>query len=86
MTMTMTKLYTVRLSFDYVVVAEDDHDAFSVAIGQGRNALGDMSIHDCDIDVTEGVTAEGWDDMCIPYGGDGNKRTGEYLKEINGTD
>lgn len=80
-TATMTKLFTVRVSFDYVVVAEDDHDAWSVAIAEGRDAMRDISIHDCDIDISEGVTAAGWDDMCIPYGGDGNKRTGEYLKE-----
>lgn len=77
----MTKLYTVHVSFDYVVVAEDEKDAWSVAIAEGRDAFSDISIHDCDLDIVEGVHASGWDDQCIPYGGDGNTRTSEYLKE-----
>jgi hypothetical protein len=74
------KLYTVKVTFDYVVVADDENDADMVGRGYIRDALGDMSIHDVDLEVTEGVDAWGWDDDCIPYGGDGNTRTGEYLK------
>ena len=77
----MSKLYTVKVTYDYVVVAEDENDADAIARGYARDALGDMSIYDVDIEVYEGVSAEGWDDECIPYGGDGDKRTGEYLKE-----
>ena len=76
------RLYTVQVTYDYVVVAENEREAIGVGLGYARDALGDISIHDVDIDVTEGVTASGWDDECIPYGGDGDKRTGEYLKEI----
>ena len=74
----MTKLYTVRVSYDYVVAADNVEDAEVVGRGHAREALGDISIFDADIDVVEGVSAYGWDDECIPYGGDGNKRTGEY--------
>ncbi len=77
------KLYTVRVSYDYVVVADDENDAYSVGIEAVRDALFDLSVHDVDIDIKEGVSAFGWDNDCIPYGGDGNTRTGEYLK--NGT-
>ena len=80
MTATMTKkLYTVRVTYDFVVVADDENDADMVGRGYAKDALSDMSIHDVDTDVTEGVTAYMWDNECIPYGGDGNTRTGEYL-------
>lgn len=79
----MSKLYTIVVSFDYVVVAEDERDAEAIGRGYMKDAIGDMSSYDVDIDVREGIYAYGWDDDCIPYGGDGNKRTGEYLKEQN---
>ena len=72
------KLYTVRVQFDYVVVAEDEKDAEDVGRGYMRDALSDMSAFDVDLDVEEGVHAYSWDDQCIPYGGDGNTRTSEY--------
>lgn len=81
MIMTMTKLYTVRVSYDYVVVADDAHDAYLVGRDYMRDALSDMPREDVDMDVHEGVHAYGWDGACIPYGGDGNTRTSEYLKD-----
>lgn len=77
----MTKLYTVTVHFDYVVVAEDVNDADLVARGYARDAMSDIGQWDIDIDVVEGVSAQGWDGDCIPYGGDGNTRTKEYLNE-----
>lgn len=77
----MSKLYTVTVSFDYVVVADDIGDAIDVGRGYIKDALSDMSVHDVDIDAEFGVSAYGWDDDCIPYGGDGNTRTSEYKKE-----
>lgn len=75
------KLYTVTVHFDYVVVAEDVNDADLVARGHIRDALSDIGMFDVDVDVVEGVSAYGWDGDCIPYGGDGNTRTKEYLNE-----
>lgn len=74
----MSKLYTVKVSFDYVVVAEDIHHAYQVGLTHVTDALSDMPIGDVDMDVVAGVSAYGWDDLCIPYGGDGNTRTSEY--------
>ena len=74
----MTKLYTVTVHFDYVVVADDVNDADAVARGYIKDALSDMSVFDVDVDVEEGVSAYGWDGDCIPYGGDGNTRTKDY--------
>ena len=78
----MKKLYTVSVSFDYVVVADDENDAYSVGEEYLRDALYDIGSHDVVMDISEGVTAYRWDDMCIPYGGDGNTRTGEYKAEV----
>ena len=77
----MSKLYTVKVSFDYVVVADNVHSAYTIGADYARDALSDLSISDCDMDVTEGVHAYKWDGECIPYGGDGNTRTSEYLKD-----
>jgi hypothetical protein len=74
----MSKLFTVTAHFDFVVVAEDIGDAIEVAQQSARDALSDISSFDLDFDVHPGVHANGWDDECIPYGGDGNTRTGEY--------
>ena len=77
----MNKLYTVTVQFDYVVVAEDEADAEDVGRGYIKDALSDISIYDVDVDVRPGVYAQGWDGDCIPYGGDGNTRTREFLKQ-----
>lgn len=78
----MSKLYTVRVSFDYVIVAEDIHDAYTIAPEYARDALFDMNRNDIDLAIVQGVSAYKWDDECIPYNGDGNTRTGEYLKGV----
>lgn len=74
----MKKLYTVRVTYDYVVVADSVNDAYAVGQSYIKEALRDMPIQDVDLDVVEGDNAYGWDDECVPYGGDGNTRTGEY--------
>jgi len=75
------KLYTARITFDFVVVADDKIDAFDVALSEMREAFSDLDRHDVDIDVTDGVHAYKWDDDCIPYGGDGNTRTSAYKEQ-----
>lgn len=77
----MSKLYTIKVSYEYVVVADDITDAYAVGQSYIKEALRDMPIGDVDVDATPGVSAYGWDDDFIPYGGDGNTRTGEYLKK-----
>ncbi len=78
----MSNLYTVRVTFDYVIVADDIYNAYGVAPGYAREALCDMDRNDLDINITPGVSAYKWDDECIPYNGDGNTRTGEYKKGL----
>jgi len=76
--MSTLKLYTVKVSFDFVVAANDVHDAYQVGAAEAAEAFRDLSVRDMDMDVTPGATAYKWDDECIPYGGDGNTRTSEY--------
>ena len=76
----MSKLYTIKVSYDYVVLADNLTEAYLVGRRHIKDALSDMPITDVDMDAELGVNAYGWDDDCIPYGGDGNTRTGEYKK------
>lgn len=43
---------------------------------------------DFDVDVvreiTKGKLPDGWDEKCIPFGGDGNTRIGDFLGENDG--
>ena len=72
------KLFTVTVEFDYVVVADSEDEAEHVARKTVKQALSDLDFWDLNYIVEPGVHAYGWDDNCIPYGGDGNTRTKEY--------
>ena len=72
------KLYTAKVTFDFVLVAENEHEAFATALSEMKEAFSDLDRHDVDVDIDPGVHAYKWDDDCIPYGGDGNTRTKEY--------
>lgn len=74
------KLFTARVEFDYVVVAQDEDQAFRVALDEMSEAFNDLDRREVDIVITAGVNAYNWDDECIPYGGDGSTRTSEYNK------
>lgn len=74
------KLKTVTLEFEFVIAVEDDDKAEETARDHILDAVRDMSTFDFDLiirDYKKGG-AQGWDDDCIPYGGDGNTRTGDY--------
>lgn len=82
------KLITVRVRFDYVIVVDDDaefKDKYDIALSNLREAARDLSVDEFDAQLYdyEKVKPNGWDDMCIPYGGDGNTRTKEYLTGEN---
>lgn len=77
----MKKLFNVTVSFDFVVVAEDEDEANEIALENLHNAIRDIPEQYINILTDEGpfIWAYGWDDECIPYGGDGTKRTKDYL-------
>ena len=73
-------IYNVRVTFEttMVVIAGDEDEAYAVAVENAKRALDDEGTAP-DADVRGEVTSEkhlrdGWDDNCIPYGGDGNTR------------
>ena len=72
------KLYTAKVSFDFVLVAENEHEAFATALSEMREAFADLDRHAVDVDIDLGAHAYKWDDECVPYGGDGNTRTSAY--------
>lgn len=79
------KLFRVTVEYDFVIVAEDDGDScWEVAEDTAREAFSDLDRHQLSFHVIpfkmEDRNITGWDEECIPYGGDGNTRTGEYLK------
>lgn len=77
----MSELYTVKVSFDFVVVAEDDKDAKKKAAAYSEKALSDTPDIYIKTDIEYGVSAKGWDGLCIPYGGDGVTTTADFKEK-----
>ena len=75
---TKDRLYTVRVTFDFVIEADSLTSVASVVEDNVQAAFNDIPSYLLDYTVKSGVHADGWDDECIPYGGDGNTRTGDY--------
>ena len=79
----MNKLYRVTVEFEMVVEARDEDHAWSLASMHAPEA-----VPDCEPDVRVGSQIlsiadlpEKWDSMCLPYGGDGNQRIKDIIKE-----
>ena len=77
------KLFTVEISVTAVVMAESSMDAYSVAISELSDIVRE---NEPDVDVHGEIKAldrlpEGWDPMCLPYGGDGETRLKDLLPE-----
>ena len=78
-------IYNVRVKFDMVMAVEADSENEAENIGRED---WERAARDADrrpvVVVTGEVTElehlrDGWDGMCIPYGGDGNTRLSELL-------
>ena len=76
------KLKTVTVTFDFVMVV-DDNEINSNVTAQDcvENVLRDMSKCDIEIDLSDYISGSvyGWDDDCIPYGGDGATKIGKLI-------
>ena len=77
------KLFTVEMSVMAVVMAKSEMEAFTIAHGHRRDIWDEG---DPDIDVHGEIKGldrlpEGWDPMCLPYGGDGETRLKDLLPE-----
>ena len=71
-------LFTVTVTFDFVIEAESLKHAEVKACGFAKDAFNDLSMYDIDCSVVEGANANEWDGDCIPYGGDGVTPTKDY--------
>ena len=76
------KAYMVEITTHAVVMADDEAHAYDVAENYKRDAFHDDPNPRIEI-LGEVVCVDqfehGWDDECIPYGGDGNTRLGALL-------
>lgn len=74
----MTKLITVTVSFDYLIVVEDGQDKYKVAESHCSEAFKDISISDMDYTFSSYPKTKpyAWDDACLPYGSDGRTTKG----------
>jgi hypothetical protein len=74
------KFITVTATFQYVCVIDEDEDEYGVAEEYVREAMNDLGPYNIEYGITDGIHCSDWDDMCIPYHGDGNTRTSDYKK------
>jgi hypothetical protein len=78
----VVKLYTVRVSYEFVIVASDDEDANLTAWHWHQDGLHSRR-NEIQMDIQRGVHAKGWtDDVCpVNYDRPGDKTIGDYKKE-----
>lgn len=75
----MKRLFTVEVTFEMVVYAEDEGNGLQVARDNVREGLSDISTYDLDMNVRkypEQGIPDGYDDDCCAYGG-GDIRIGD---------
>ena len=76
------KLYTVKMSFEFVVVADDEKQAKAAAIENSGDALGMTEYEDIAVEIRPGADARGWEDpICIPVNSMEDKSIRDYLEE-----
>ncbi len=79
------KLKTVQVSFEYIMAVEDDatsQDVINEAADTLHAAVDDMSIQEFSIQVLSLLPSNmppGWNEQCLPYGGDGYTTIKEIL-------
>lgn len=74
-------LYEMEYTLRTVVQAESIDDAYAVAESVVREAVSDEDPSiDCHGEIKEAKKLpDGWDDNCLPYGGDGKTRIRDIL-------
>jgi hypothetical protein len=76
------KLYTVKMSFEFVVVADDEKQAKAAAMENSGDALGMTEYEDIAVEIRPGAYARGWEDpICIPVNSMEDKSIRDYLEE-----
>jgi hypothetical protein len=76
------KLYTVKMSFEFVVVADDEKQAKAAAMENSGDALGMAEYEDIAVELRPGANARGWEDpICIPVNCAEDKSIRDYQEE-----
>ena len=74
-------LFKVELSQIVVIEADDEDDAYGQTLYCRSEIIGDSDPDiyvDCEIRAMSQLPT-GWDDMCLPYGGDGSTRIKDLI-------
>lgn len=78
----MSKLWTVKMTFEFVVVADDEKAAKAAAMENADDALGMAEYDDIAVELRRGADAKGWEDpICIPVNCTEDKSIRDYLEE-----
>jgi hypothetical protein len=76
------KLFTVKMSFEFVVVADDEKQAKAAALANADEALKASDYEDIAVEIRPGADARGWEDpICIPVNSMEDKSIRDYLEE-----
>lgn len=77
------KLKKVTVTYEYVIVVDEDSDEHLIARDYLKEALNDHFVYDVDIDIEdyEEGCASDWNDDCIPYGASRDMTIGELSAE-----
>ena len=78
----MSKLWTVKMTFEFVVVADDEKAAKAAAMENADDALGMTEYEDIAVEVRQGANAKGWEHpTCVPVNSLEYKSIAEYREE-----
>jgi len=80
----MKILKHVTVEFDFVIVVDTENPTLTdeeIARDSVVDAFHDISIYDYEYIIDDYIPGCAiWDNDCIPYGGDGETKTGDILK------
>jgi len=80
------KPYAVEVSFTLIVMSESPEHAEEVAEAHAIEAMSDTTdpYFGTPVPITNvnDLTARGWTEDCIPYGGEGNTCLGEIIAQL----
>lgn len=79
------RLFAVELTVIAIVQAESEQEAEVVAESERRDICNDTDMEVgfvSEVKSLKDAQSHGWDERCLPYGGDGNTTVGELLEQI----
>jgi hypothetical protein len=80
-----TRLFAVELTVIAIVQADTEMEAMSIAEDEQRDICRDTDMSlgfTSEVKSIEDAKRHGWDERCIPYGGDGNTTLRELFEQI----